>query len=92
MSDNWRVLWRIDTRQYDDSGKPISGSGDYNSCNCCGKDHEIWVYMEEIQTKEKAIFGTECAKKLSPHGRHLLSKNWTSTRINKGFLKKSMPQ
>ena len=89
-SGRWGVECRIDTRLFDEAGKPISGSGDFNSCNCCGKDHEVWVYIKELKTNQKAIVGTECAKKAPVHKRNLLSKNYTLTRSNPYFYSTKM--
>lgn len=55
---------KIDTRFHDlETGKAIPGTGDKNTCEHCGAEHEVWVYIES-ESRHIAIVGTSCAKKL----------------------------
>jgi len=78
----WFVECRIDTRSIDlETGKPIPDTGDYYNCDCCGKEHTIWVYVYS-KSGERGIVGTQCAKKASIHGKDLLGANYTLNRRN----------
>lgn len=89
QEDIWFVECRIDTRHYDlDTGKAIPGTGDTYACDCCGKDHEVWVYVRS-KAGEVGIVGTSCAKK-APHllDRNLLGANYTTSRRNGALYQK----
>lgn len=78
----WFIDERIDTRNIDlDTRKPIAGTGDFYNCDCCGKEHEVWVYVYS-KAGDHGIVGTNCAKKAGAHGRDRLSANYTTTRHN----------
>lgn len=56
---------KIDTRSYDlETGKAIPGTGDVHTCEHCGADHEVWVYVESEDRKHSAVVGSSCAKRL----------------------------
>lgn len=59
------ILQVIDTRDRDwarNDGKPIPGTGDKRPCDCCGKDHEVHVYLATANGRK--IVGTSCVKTL----------------------------
>ena len=81
----WYIEGRIDTRSHDETGKAIPGSGEVYNCDCCGREHEVWVH---VRSKSSAgIVGTSCAKKAGNiHNRHLLGSNYTTTKRNGVYM------
>ena len=79
---SWTVEGRIDTRSWDwERGKAIPGTGEVYNCDCCGKEHEVWVYVSS--KTEQAIVGTSCAKKATHmHNRQYLGANYTTAKCN----------
>lgn len=79
----WYIETRIDTRSIDlETRKPISGTGEVYSCDCCEKDIEVWVYVRS-KDGQCGTVGTTCAKKaVHIHGKELLGANYTLTRHN----------
>lgn len=78
----WFIDERIDTRHIDlETRKPIAGTGEFYNCDCCGKEHEVWVYVYS-KDGDHGIIGTSCAKKTIAHGKDRLGANYTITRHN----------
>ncbi len=70
MSLEWRREYIIeqvnDTREFDSSRrKPIPGTGDFHSCDHCGKLHEVHVQVRNFRTNEVFNIGTGCCKNVT---------------------------
>ena len=57
----WKILSIEDTRSRGTDFKPIAGTGDIRSCDCCGR--AIEVHATVSNGNDKQIIGTQCAKR-----------------------------
>ncbi len=68
------ILQVIDTRERNyltGDGKAIPGTGDKRPCDCCGKDHEVHVYISGPSGRQ--IVGTSCVKAMRKTGQVISS-------------------
>ena len=61
ISAAWKIEAIEDTRQRGTDRKPIPGSGDIRSCECCTRAIEVHAIVTD--GTERAIIGTQCAKR-----------------------------
>lgn len=69
LTREWVIDEIIDTRNRDCEFKPIPGSGVQVPCECCGRTIEVHAEIRNIQTKARAVVGTQCCKKAGKHYR-----------------------
>ena len=61
IDSTWKIESIEDTRQRGTDRKPILGSGDVRSCECCGKAIEVHATISN--SIERLVIGTQCAKR-----------------------------
>lgn len=61
--ENFRIEAIVDTRRRDENGKPVPGSGDVASCDCCGRAIEVHAHVAERKGTRRGTVGTQCCKR-----------------------------
>lgn len=69
----WGRIAKTDTRQFDDAGYAIPGSGEIVPCECCGRGVAIHIQVANADTKQTAILGERCANKMNIYHLSLLT-------------------
>ena len=61
----WTLTGIYDTRHVDMmTGKRLPETGEYVSCECCGREIVVHAHVCNRETGERCIIGTECCKSL----------------------------
>ena len=83
----WELIEVYDTRQLDDSWKPISGTGEAVKCECCGRFIEVHATVRHKLTSDSRIVGTQCCKKADLQ---MFGSGFMIAATNKNYWKRNM--
>ena len=84
------ILVVVDTRDYEEQGDkivPIPGSGIFNECFRCGKQHEIHAHVK-LEDNSTVIVGTGCMKSESMELQKQIKTKTSTAKRKAALLKK----